>query len=256
MLDLYLYSTIAIFFFMVSVFIVAQVKVDNSIVDIAWGLGFVVVSLVSLFYTQEYTIRQLSVVALVSIWGVRLSLFIGYRSIGKGEDFRYANFRKNWGEKARSRAFFRVFMLQGIILLVLAYPILRVHASKEVGIDLFMFIGAMIWLIGFLFQAFGDYQLERFKRTKTHKDQILKTGLWRYTRHPNYFGEVTMWWGIFVIVFPVNLGWTAGFSVLLITLLLLKISGVPLLDKRYKGNEDYEQYKRETNNFIPWFPKK
>ncbi|WNF38866.1 DUF1295 domain-containing protein [Bacillaceae bacterium IKA-2] len=255
MLELYLYSTIAIFIYMVIIFIIAQVKIDNSIVDIAWGIGFVIVSFVSLFYTQEYALRQMLVVGLVTVWGVRLALFIWYRSIGKGEDFRYVNFRKNWGDKARSRAFFKVFMLQGAILLVLAYPILRVHASPDPGIDLFMFIGSIMWLIGFLFQAVGDQQLERFKRTKIRKEQILKTGLWRYSRHPNYFGEVLMWWGIFVIIFPVNLGWTAGFSALLITTLLLRVSGVPLLDKRYKDNADYQQYKKETNNFIPWFPK-
>lgn len=256
MLELYLFSTLAIFIFMVSVFLLAQKMKDNSIVDIAWGFGFVIIAWVSLLYTPETSIRELLVVTLVTLWGVRLGSFLWYRSIGRGEDFRYANFRKNWGKNAVMIAFFRVFMMQGAFMLLLAYPILRVHASEGPGVDFFMIAGALIWLLGFFFQVVGDAQLQSFKKRKTHEDQILTTGVWRYTRHPNYFGEATMWWGIFVIVLPVELGWTAVFSALFINFLLLRVSGVPFLDERFKDNENYQQYKRETNNFVPWFPKK
>ncbi|AOM83499.1 DUF1295 domain-containing protein [Salisediminibacterium beveridgei] len=256
MLELYLYSTLAIFIFMVSVFLLAQKKKDNSIVDIAWGFGFVIIAWVSLLYTQENSIRELLVVTLVTLWGVRLGSFLWYRSIGRGEDFRYANFRKNWGKNAVRIAFFRVFMLQGAFMLLIAYPIIRVHASEGPGVDFFLIAGTLIWLVGFFFQVVGDTQLDKFKKNKTHKDQILTTGVWRYTRHPNYFGEAAMWWGIFVIVLPVELGWTAVFSALFINFMLLKVSGVPFLDERFKDNENYQQYKRETNNFVPWFPKK
>lgn len=256
MAELYLFSSLAIFLFMVTVFIIAQVMKDNSIVDIAWGFGFVIVALVSLFYTQEFSIRQLIIVGFVTLWGMRLAIFLWYRSIGRGEDFRYANFRKNWGKNVVVTAFFRVFMMQGAILLVLAYPILRVHASDGPGVDFFMIAGAAIWVIGFFFQVVGDAQLDKFKKNKTHKDQILNTGVWRYTRHPNYFGEATMWWGIFVIVLPVELGWTAVFSAFFINFLLIRVSGVPFLDERFKDNQEYQQYKKETNKFIPWFPKK
>lgn len=256
MLDLYLYTAIAIFVFMTTVFVIAQIITDNSIVDIAWGFGFVIAAWVSMLATQEFTVRQLIVTGLVTLWGFRLGIFLWIRSIGRGEDFRYQNFRKNWGEKAVSRAFFRVFMLQGAFMLILAYPILLVHASAGPGVDAFMIAGLLIWLIGFFFQVVGDQQLERFKKNKTHKDEILTSGVWRYTRHPNYFGEAAMWWGIFVIVLPVELGWTAVFSALFINFMLLNVSGVPFLDERFKDNEAYQQYKRETNNFIPWFPKK
>ncbi|ADI00103.1 protein of unknown function DUF1295 [[Bacillus] selenitireducens MLS10] len=256
MLELYLYTAIAIFVFMTTVFIIAQIITDNSIVDIAWGFGFVIAAWVSMLATQEFTTRQLIVTGLVTVWGFRLGIFLWIRSIGRGEDYRYQNFRKNWGKHAVRKAFFRVFMLQGAFMLLLAYPILRVHASDGPGVDFFMIAGILVWLVGFFFQVVGDAQLQKFKKNKTHPEQILKSGVWRYTRHPNYFGEATMWWGIFLIVLPVELGWTAVFSALFINFLLLRVSGVPFLDERYKDNQDYQQYKRETNNFVPWFPKK
>ncbi|WP_162463309.1 DUF1295 domain-containing protein [Paenibacillus psychroresistens] len=254
MWSLYAVSSIAVLIFMVLFFLVAQIIKDNSIIDIGWGIGFVIVAFVSFFHSKGYDSRQLLVLIMVVIWGTRLALHLYIRSIGRGEDFRYANFRKDWGKNAFIIAFFRVFMMQGVIMLLLSYPLLRVNAVQSSGLDVWAVIGLVVWCVGFLFQAIGDYQLEHFKKTRTNKDAILKTGLWRFTRHPNYFGEAAMWWGIFLVVLPVHLGWTAVFSALFINLLLLKVSGVPFLDKRYAGNEAYQTYKQETNLFIPWFP--
>ncbi len=257
MFNLYLINIGAIFVFMVTMFIIAQIKKDNSIVDIGWGLGFVIIAFVSYFSTSgAHSFREMIVLILVSIWGVRLFLHLLIRSIGRGEDFRYVNFRKQWGKNATVIAFFRVFMMQGAFMLLLAYPIIFVNIAKTTNFDVLATIGVLIWLIGFIFQSVGDYQLERFKKRKKHKEEILKTGLWRYSRHPNYFGEATMWWGIFFIVLGVHNGWTSIFSAAFINLLLLKVSGVPFLDKRYAENAEYQQYKKETNRFIPWFPKK
>ncbi len=257
MWDLYLINIGAIFIFMVSMFIIAQLIKDNSIVDIGWGLGFVIIAFVSYFASEgENTIRQTIVLTLVSLWGIRLFLHLLIRSIGRGEDFRYANFRKQCGKNVRVIAFFRVFMMQGAIMLLLAYPIVLVNAADSSGLDIFAGIGILLWSIGFLFQSIGDFQLERFKKRKKHREEVLKSGLWRYSRHPNYFGEAVMWWGIFLIVLGVQNGWTAFFSAAFINLLLLKVSGVPFLDKRYAGNAEYQLYKQETNLFIPWFPKK
>lgn len=257
MWDLYIVNIGAIFTFMVTMFIIAQLIKDNSIVDIGWGLGFVIIAFVSYFSTGgEHSIRETLVLLLVSLWGIRLFLHLLVRSIGRGEDFRYVNFRKQWGKNATVIAFFRVFMMQGAIMLLLSYPIILVHAKGAEGLDAGAIIGLMLWIVGFLFQSIGDYQLERFKKQKKHKEEILKTGLWKYSRHPNYFGEAAMWWGIFLIVLGVQNGWTAFFSAAFINLLLLKVSGVPFLDKRYAGNAEYQLYKEETNLFIPWFPKK
>lgn len=252
---LYGVSGIAVFTFMVILFIIAQVKKDNSIVDIGWGMGFVLIAIVTFFYKDGYDARQLLVFLLVSLWGARLAVHILIRSIGRGEDFRYANFRKQWGERVVIIAFFRVFMMQGLIMLLLAYPIIRVNAEQSNGLDLAAYLGLAVWILGFMFQVIGDYQLRQFKQTRSNKDDILNTGLWRYTRHPNYFGEATMWWAIAIILLPVHGGWIALLSSLLINLLLVKVSGVPFLDKRYAGNQAYQQYKKETNRFIPWFPK-
>ncbi|GAM16059.1 DUF1295 domain-containing protein [Mesobacillus selenatarsenatis] len=257
MWDLYVINIGAIFLFMLTMFIIAQLIKDNSIVDIGWGLGFVIIAFVSYFASEgEHSLRQTIVLTLVSLWGIRLFLHLLIRSIGRGEDFRYANFRKQWGKNVRIIAFFRVFMMQGAIMLLLAYPIILVNVAESRGFDIFAVLGLIVWVIGFLFQSVGDYQLEHFKKRKKHKEEILKSGLWRYSRHPNYFGEAAMWWGVYLIVIGAQNGWTAFFSAAFINLLLLKVSGVPFLDKRYAGNEEYQIYKQETNLFIPWFPKK
>jgi len=245
----------ATFIFMVFLFLIAQVRKDNSIVDIGWGMGFVIIAISTFFYKEGYDARQLLVLSLVILWGVRLAVHILVRSIGRGEDFRYANFRKQWGERVVLIAFFRVFMMQGLIMLLLAYPIIRLNAEQSRGLDTVAYIGLTVWIVGYLFQVVGDAQLSQFKKTRKNKDDVLKTGLWRYTRHPNYFGEAIMWWAISMIVLPLPGGWIALVSALLINLLLVKVSGVPFLDKRYAGNSAYQQYKKETNRFIPWFPK-
>ncbi|KAL0239973.1 hypothetical protein GEMRC1_010081 [Eukaryota sp. GEM-RC1] len=152
-IQLYLLTGISIFVYMVMVFAIAQLIEDNSIVDIAWGFGFVIAAWVNLLYTREFTLRQLLVVALVTLWGLRLGSFLWYRSLGRGEDFRYANFRRNWGNNAALNAFIRVFMLQGIIMMLLTYPILRVHASEGSGLDSFMIAGTLIWLVGFFLSS-------------------------------------------------------------------------------------------------------
>lgn len=255
MWSLYGVSGLVVLIFMVLLFLIAQIKRDNSIVDIGWGMGFVLIALSTFFYREGYDARQLLILLLVCLWGVRLATHILVRSIGQGEDFRYANFRKQWGKRVVLIAFFRVFMMQGLIMLLLAYPIIRVNVEQSDGLDAFAYIGIVIWLIGYIFQVVGDAQLRQFKKTRKSKEEVLTSGLWRYTRHPNYFGEAAMWWGISVILLPVSWGWISIISALLINLLLLRVSGVPFLDKRYAGNIAYQQYKKETNRFIPWFPK-
>lgn len=256
MWELYGVSAFAVLIFMIVLYLIAQAKKDNSIVDIGWGLGFTLVALTCMWYQKGYDARQLLVTALVCVWGIRLAVYLGIRSIGRGEDFRYAEFRRQWGNRAALIAFFRVFMLQGLIMLALAYPIIRVHTEPSGGsLDAAAYAGLAVWIVGFTFQVVGDAQLRRFKQQRRNKEEVLKEGLWRYTRHPNYFGEAAMWWGIAIIMLPVPGGWGAWISSLLINLLLLKVSGVPFLDRRYADNPAYQQYKKETNRFVPWFPK-
>ena len=249
------YAALAIFCYMSILFVIALFKRDNSIADIGWGFGFVIVALLTFFLEQGFTARHILVTALVVIWGMRLSTHIYLRNRGKGEDPRYAAWRKNWGNWFVVRSFFQVFILQGLLLLFIAYAIILVNSSSEAGLSALDICGLAVWIIGFLFESIGDLQLKRFIADEQNRGHILNTGLWRYTRHPNYFGEATMWWGIFLIALSVPYGWTAIISPAVITFLLLRVSGVILLEKEFTDNEEFKEYKRRTSAFIPWFPK-
>jgi steroid 5-alpha reductase family enzyme len=246
----------AVFLYMTAVFIIALLQKDNSVVDIAWGPGFVLVALLSLFRGEEFGGRRLLITGVVIIWAARLAIHIYLRNRGRGEDYRYAQWRKSWGEWFVLRSFFQIFILQGIFLLFVSYPIVLVNVSPKKGLSVLDLAGTLVWLVGFFFEAVGDYQLRKFKKDAKNKGMIITTGLWRYTRHPNYFGEATLWWGIFLIALSVPSGWTAVISPLTITFLLVKVSGVAMLEKKYAGNKEFAAYASRTNAFFPWSPKK
>lgn len=249
-------TVIAVFLYMIAFYVLAQVKRNYSLVDIAWGLGFVLVAALSFPLAKTITVRQIITFLLVGIWGVRLAIHIYRRNRGKPEDFRYQKMRKNWGRLAPLKSFTHIFMLQGFLLLLIAYPLLLINIFPKGGFNILDIIGITIWGVGFFFEVIGDYQLSRFIKyeKKSHGD-IMTKGLWRYTRHPNYFGEALLWWGIFLVVLSTPYGWVAIFSPIVIDYLLLRVSGVPLLEKRYQDNEKYQSYAQRTNKLIPWFPK-
>lgn len=243
--------------YFITLFFIAQKLKNNSIVDIAWGAGFVIISLFSLIIGNAKTERAIVVTILVTLWGLRLFYHLAKRNCGKPEDYRYVNMRKRWGTKfARLKAFLNVFVLQGVLQYIIALPIILVNSTKSSELNILDYLGILIWIIGFFFEVVGDKQLKIFKSNPINKGKIMKTGLWKYTRHPNYFGEATMWWGIFIIALSVNGGFAAIISPILITLLLLFVSGVPLLEKKYKNNQEFTEYARKTNKFFPWIPKK
>jgi steroid 5-alpha reductase family enzyme len=248
-------AAVAVFFYMTILFVIAVFKKDNSIADIGWGLGFTIVALLTFFLQHGFTARHLLVTALVVIWGMRLAIHIYVRHRGRGEDPRYAAWRKEWGNWVHVRSFFQVFMLQGLLLLAISYVVILINSSSQKGLSFLDICGLVVWVIGFLFESIGDFQLKKFIGNEQNRGRILTTGLWRYTRHPNYFGEATMWWGIFLIALSVPYGWTAIISPAVITFLLLRVSGVILLEKEFTDNEEFKEYKRKTSAFIPWFPK-
>lgn len=250
-----LWLVIAVFLFMTSFFLVSFWKKDLSIVDIAWGLGFVLVAVLSLMLSAESTARQLVMTILVAIWGIRLAVHIFVRSKGKGEDFRYAQMRSNWGHKVAQKSFTNVFMLQGFLLLIISYPVVIVHASPTAGLTVLDVLGICIWAIGFLWESIADFQLLMFKKDSNNKGKILRDGLWKYSRHPNYFGEALLWWGAALIALSVPWGWLGLGSAALLTFFLLNVSGVPMLESKYKENKEYAHYVDHTNAFIPWWPK-
>jgi steroid 5-alpha reductase family enzyme len=241
---------------MIIVFVIAQLKKDNSIVDIAWGPGFFLITLLQILIKDSHEIKDFFLTGMIFIWASRLSIHIYLRSKGKGEDFRYAQWRKDWGSKAFINAFVRVFMLQGIIMLFISLPIMIIFYNKFTSLSSFNIIGIFIFIIGFVFESIGDFQLYRFKNNSDNKGKIIKSGLWKITRHPNYFGEAVLWWGIGIYTIGMDLFYIALIGPLMLNLLILFVSGVPLLEKKYEGNPEWEDYKKITPAFIPFFGKK
>ena len=235
-------------------FVVSIIKRRNDIADVAWGLGFVMLAWLA-FYLGGFSARSLVVNGLVSVWGLRLAWHIFLRNSKKKEDYRY----KKWGGVgwlAYVRSFVQVFLLQGALMLVIASPVVYVNLSANSGWGLLDWVGLVVWLIGFSFEVVADWQLKKFLEDKNNEGKIVRDGLWRYSRHPNYFGEVVMWWGLLVMALPIPGGWVTMVGPMMITYLILFVSGVPLLEEKYEGREDFEEYKRVTSVFIPWFPKK
>lgn len=241
----------AVLAYMTGWFVAARLKERNDIADIAWGTGFILAAAVSLAVAGVWPPRGVLVSTLVVIWGVRLALHIHARNRGRGEDRRYRQWREEWGRWFVLRSFLQVFMLQGTLLVLVAVPVVVANSLPSPPLNLLDGAGVMIWLFGFGFEAAGDWQLLQFLRNPDNRGKLMATGLWQYTRHPNYFGEVTLWWGIWLITLSVPGGWAAVVGPLTITLLILKVSGIPMLEKGYAGRPDFEDYKRRTNAFFP-----
>lgn len=245
-----------VWIFMSLVFILAMVLKDNSIVDIAWGMGFMLVALISFFRTRGFDGREILATCLILAWGLRLAGHIFLRNRNRKEDFRYASWRKQWGKWFVLRSYLQVFMLQGLMMLCVAYSVILINHSRGPGLTILDGLGLCVWLVGFFFEAVGDYQLLMFKRRPENRGRIMTSGLWSLTRHPNYFGEVTMWWGVFMLALSVPRGWTALISPAVITFLLLRVSGIPMLEKKYAGDAAFAAYAARTRAFFPWFPRR
>ena len=249
-------ETAVIISYMTIWFIVAQAAKRNDIADVVWGTGFIVIAVTALLSSDAITPRALLVFFLVLLWGTRLAAHIYYRNRGKPEDARYRKWREEWGAHAVIRAFLDVFLLQGVLMLVVSVPVIYIIASGDHTFGWLDLAGVLVWLTGFLFEAIGDYQLIRFKKLPSRKGKIMTEGLWSWTRHPNYFGEVTLWWGIYLIALSLPSGWATVIGPITITFLILKVSGIPLLERKYEGNPEFEKYKRRTSAFFPLPPGK
>ena len=231
---------------------------DNyGLVDIAWGLGFVVVGWTSLIVSGQLRLQTTIILLFVSVWGLRLFWHLVKRNWNSPEDYRYVNMRKNWGTTLfHLKAFVNVFVLQGVLLFIMSLSIMHSFTQVTTGLQWWQLLGVMIWLIGFYFEVVGDRQLEQFKKNKQNKGKLLTDGLWSLTRHPNYFGEAICWWGIFLISLT-GLGnsWLI-ISPIVINLLLVFVSVAPLLEEKYKEREDFKVYASKTPKFFPIIGKK
>ena len=250
----YFISAFAVLIFMIIIYTIAQIIKDNSIVDIFWGIGFIVISSVLMIYFNHLELMHILLYLAILVWGLRLSIHIWQRNKGKPEDFRYAEWRKNWGSKAWLYAFFKVFMLQGLVMFIIALPVITALSRPEVNISLFNYVGLFLFVLGFLFEAIGDYQLKTFK--KKNKGKIMDKGLWKITRHPNYFGEAVLWWGIFIFCFQQTSDLIFIVSPIIMTILLRFGSGVPMLEKKYQNKPEFISYAAKTPVFFPIIGKK
>jgi steroid 5-alpha reductase family enzyme len=249
-------ALLTIFFFMTAGWFAATYWRDNSIVDTIWGIGFILVFAVQIALNLPLNAQKSILFTAVLCWGLRLSAHIGYRHwLRKTEDWRYAAWRKEWGKTVKWRAFLQVFMLQGFFMFIVALPLIFVASHQEtVAHPVWVWLripGFLLFWFGFLYESIADYQLFSFK--KRHPTDIMMHGLWAYSRHPNYFGEILVWWGIYLMGLPYNNGafLLALASPLTITWLLTRVSGVPMLEKKYIENPIYQRYVHKTPSLFP-----
>ena len=229
---------------------------DVSIVDVIWGLGFVVVVWMGLLRTNAPSDGQWILTFLVTAWGLRLSAHLFLRNHGKPEDFRYRAMRDRWAGFFPLVSLFTVFGLQAAVMWLISLPIQLAFAVRVDVIHPLFLCGIGIWLVGMFFEVVADLQLTRFKRTAANQGKVLDTGLWRYSRHPNYFGESVLWWGLFLASVALSGCWWTVISPILMTFLLLHVSGVSLLEKTLKHSRPgYDQYISRTNAFWPGPPR-
>ncbi|MDQ5969357.1 MAG: Steroid 5-alpha reductase [Patescibacteria group bacterium] len=252
----YLILVLVLFLYMTFWYAVSLIKKRNDVADIAWGLGFVLLAWTSFFLFGNFGVRGLFVNILVSIWGLRLAFHIYSRNIGKTEDYRYLAWRKEWGKWFYIRSYLQVYLLQGALLFLIILPVLLINKNLGPSLGVLDLVGIAVWLFGFYFEVVGDAQLAHFIRNPENKGRLLQSGLWSYTRHPNYFGEVALWWGIWLVALSVPSGLFVIVGPLTISFLILKVSGVPMLEKKMAENPEFAEYKRRVSMFFPLPPKR
>jgi steroid 5-alpha reductase family enzyme len=227
-----------------------------DLVDIGWGIGFVFIAVFTYAVGKQHILSAVTS-ALVVVWGIRLAVHIYLRNRGKEEDWRYAKWRSDWGSLFALRSLVQIFWLQAILLFLVVLPVIYINSIENESTSIPLFLGGItLWSIGFFFEAIGDLQLARFKSDPSNSGKIMDKGLWKFTRHPNYFGEVTLWWGIYLIVISSGSGRVSILGPLTISILILGVSGIPLLESKYRDNKEYQEYAKRTSKFFPLPAKK
>jgi len=258
MLTIFLQGSLIIFILVTLLWVLSVMLTNASIVDLFWGFGFVVVNAFYFLVSEDFNLRKILLLTLVTIWGLRLSIYLSWRNIGKGEDFRYQKFRQDYGPKRYWWfSYFQVFILQGALIMLISLPLMGTNLWEQSDTLIWLdYLGIVVWCIGFLFEAGGDFQLAKFKKNPQNKGKVLNTGFWKYTRHPNYFGDSAVWWAYAIFSIAAGAYWPIVGSVLM-TVIIIKVSGVALLEKTLNNTKpEYHNYIKKTNSFFPWFPKK
>lgn len=245
-------SALTVFCYMVIFYLAARALHNNSIVDIGWGPGFVAICIVLVFTFNGLSDIAVILFSLTTLWAFRLAGHVYLRSAGKQEDFRYAKWRREWGKKEPLIAFFRVFMLQGLVMLVVSLPLIISFTGSRGNLQIFSYLGILVFSAGFLIETIADWQLTSFKKKTEHAGKIITHGLWKYSRHPNYLGESLVWWGIWLISTGSGYWYLSLISPLIITFLLRYVSGVPMLEEKFRSRPGFEEYAQKTPVFIPF----
>lgn len=241
-------------------FLWARKKDDYSVIDICWSLGFLAQGLAVSFVLKERGLPLSSghyvILGLVSLWAIRLAGYIAYRNRKKGEDSRYTAWRKDWEPHVGRNFYFRVYLLQALLNLLVGVGLVAVLSLSDIPKGQQFRVGILMALFGFFYEAIADYQKDQFKKKEENRGKPCRVGLWYYSRHPNYFGEMVFWWGIFLFSIGTSAFWYAWIGPVLITFFLANVSGVPLLTEQYKKKPLYKEYLETTNTFFPWPPKR
>lgn len=257
LLSLFCINFLSVFIMMILIWLVSLRMKNAGIIDIFWGLGFVIIAWITFFVAEGYITRKLILTLMTTIWGLRLSIHLFLRNAGQAEDRRYTAMRKKMGDGFWWKSLFTIFCFQAVLLWLISIPVQMGQVSPLPDrITVPDVLGIIIWTMGITMESVSDIQLARFKSDSRNRQKVMNTGLWRYSRHPNYFGESLVWWGTWCVALSVPYGTSAIISPVLITFLLLRVSGVRLLEKNIsKRRPDYEDYIRRTSAFFPWFPK-
>ncbi|MCU1369123.1 MAG: putative rane protein [Ilumatobacteraceae bacterium] len=250
-------SAAAIAVLMIVTWLVSLLVRDASIVDIIWGAGFVVVAITAAAVGDGFDDRRYLLLALVGAWGVRLSSYLAWRNLGHGEDYRYVAMREKHGDRFWLVSLYQVFLLQGALMWVVSLPVqLSATADAPASFGLLAYLGIAVWTVGLLFESVGDAQLTAFKAKPENKGRVMAGGLWRYTRHPNYFGDFCVWWGVFLIAAETVPGRFGIIGPIVMSTLLIRVSGVAMLEKTIgKRRPGYADYIERTSAFFPRPPK-
>lgn len=256
MADAMLTAALTIAIIMVTTWLISVAVKNASIVDIVWGAGFAITSWVLAATLDGNSGRQTLLAVMVGLWGSRLALYLAKRNIGHGEDWRYVAMRKKAGKKFVWSSLVTVFGLQGVLMWIVSLPVQFGNGDDTPGIGPVAVIGVMVWLVGFLFEVVGDMQLSRFKKNPDNAGKILDTGLWSLTRHPNYFGDALLWWGIGIVGAETGSGVIGFVGPVVMTFFLMRVSGVPMLERSMsKRKPGHAEYVARTSSFFPRPPK-
>ncbi len=244
---------IVVLFFVSTLFLIGVLMERNDIADVGWGIGIMLSAVIALAINGTKGPLVSLLLALVLLWCLRLSVRVFLRNAKKSEDYRYVAWRQVWsGRWFYTRTYLQIYLLQGILMIVVAAPLINASlAGNNEGLSVFAYLGAIIWLIGFAFEVIADFQLDEFSKNPNNRGKILMTGLWKFSRHPNYFGEILMWWGIWLMVFPLPYSLLALIGPVTVTYLILKVSGVPALESKYLHNNEWQNYKDHTSMLVP-----